>query len=369
MPDRRTWFLTSRSQEIESGKVMPQELIFEVRCPGTDLDDARMRAETLSASATPLISFAVNAFVDVPQAYVAYEASEGRSSRRFWQANIDRGAVGLAPAALLRAELLHALLDRARRSAESRRLGRAISHYHAALRNWTRAALPQALFHLYPALEALAPAAERAERRRLGLGDVRAHAIYREVDVTQENWKEVLLGWVRRDVICKGDKATYDTARKASNGLEHGSLDLPLIRTDAERVTPKLFEYVRGGILDLLDLDVDMRDRLAGMSPIDITPFRHGVAGVLTGNVADPTRLGADGEAYPRLDAHATIDDHTDLLGGGRTVTRHTTHVLQAAPGTLFTLLDQRMDIGLNSPAEFEFKMTGAATPDDGLIA
>ena len=42
----------------------------------------------MATSLAPLISFAINAFVDVPQAHLAYEASPERNSRRFWQRDV-----------------------------------------------------------------------------------------------------------------------------------------------------------------------------------------------------------------------------------------------------------------------------------------
>ena len=101
--------------------------------------------------------------------------------------------------------------------------------------------------HLYPALEALGPAVERVERERLGLADERGHASHRGVDVSQSNWKDVLLGWVRRDIICQGDMETYDAVRRLSDKLEDGALDMPLIREAAPGVTGTLFNYVRRG--------------------------------------------------------------------------------------------------------------------------
>jgi hypothetical protein len=219
--------LSTRYQEVGLPERLPQELILAVHCPGTSLDDAVARAGTLATSLVPLISFAVNAIVDLPMAHIAYEGSPGRTSRRYWQSDVALGVEVFRPARLLQSDLLFPLLQDVFRNPESNRLARAISQYHAALRNWTTAGQPLALAHLYPALEALGPAVERAERRRLGLADDRAHALHRGMDVDQNNWRGVLLGWVRRDVVCEGDKHTYDTARKATDGLEHGALDMP----------------------------------------------------------------------------------------------------------------------------------------------
>lgn len=63
--------LATRFQEIGLPNRLPQDLIFEVRCPGRDLDDAVALASGLATNLAPLISFVVNAFVDVPRAHVA----------------------------------------------------------------------------------------------------------------------------------------------------------------------------------------------------------------------------------------------------------------------------------------------------------
>jgi hypothetical protein len=355
--------LATRFQEIGLANRLPQDLIFEVRCPGTNLDDAVARGSTLATSLAPLISFAINAFVDVPQAHIAYEASPERSSRRFWQTDVQLGTHTLTPSQVVRSELLIPFLQAIFTSDEQQRLGVAISHYHAALRDWTTAGQPLALMHLYPALEALGGAVERAEQARLGLADKEAHALHRGVDVTKSNWREVLLGWVRRDVICKGDQPTYKAAYEASNGLEHGSLDMPSIRAVAQQVTPKLFGYVREGILDLLNLEADVRERLGKLRVLDVTPLHMTMKGVLTGDVADTDQLGFESDPYPRMDPQLTLDELTYQPDCRLTVSPRYTYTVRIAPGIQFTLSQTAVAIGLNEAAGFE--ATGPVVDED----
>lgn len=122
----------------------------------------------MATSLAPLISFAINAFVVVPQAHLAYEASPGRNSRRFWQRDVQLGIHSLTHTQIVRSDLLIPFLEAIFTSGEQKRLGVAISHYHAALRDWTTAGQPLALMHLYRPLRALGGAVERAERVRLG---------------------------------------------------------------------------------------------------------------------------------------------------------------------------------------------------------
>ena len=346
--------LATRFQEIGLANRLPQDLIFEVRCPGSNLDDAVARGSALATSLAPLISFAINAFVDVPQAHLAYEASPGRSSRRFWQTDVQLGTHTLTPTQIVRSDLLIPFLEAIFTSSEQQRLGVAISHYHAALRDWTTAGQPLALMHLYPALEALGGAVERAERARLDLADKKAHAVHLGIDITKSNWREVLLGWVRRDVICKRDQPTYKAAYEASNGLEHGNLDMPSIRTVARQVTPQLFGYVRDGVLDLLNLKADVRERLGKLPLLDVTPFHAEMKGVLTGEVADPTQLGFKGDPYPRMDPQLTLDELTYLPDGRLTMSPRNTYTVRIAPGVQFTAMETGLAIGLNDPDKFE---------------
>jgi hypothetical protein len=309
--------LATRFQEIGLPNRLPQDLIFEVRCPGRNLDDAVALGSGLATRLTPLISFVVNAFIDVPQAHLAYEASPERTSRRFWQADVQLGVPTFTPSAILRPDLLIPFLQAIFTSAYEARLGAAISQYHAALRDWTTAGQPLALMHLYPALEAIGEAVEQVERARLGLADKEAHARHRGVNVSDPNWNNVFLGGIRRDLICKGDNGTYRTARLASNGLEHGFVDMASVRRDAQQVTRKLFEYVRGGVLDLLHLDADVRDRLAKMTLLDITPLHAVMEGVMSGDVGDVDKLGFDGEPYPRMEPQVSSTRSTTSRMGG----------------------------------------------------
>ena len=155
-------------------------------------------------------------------------------------------------------------------------------------------------------------------------------------------------------MICKADQATYKAAYEASNGLEHGSLDMPSIRTVAQQVTPKLFGYVRGGVVDLINLDADVRDRLARMAMVDTTPFHAVMTGVLMGDVADADHLGFESDPYPRMDPETTIEDLTYLPDGRLTMTPSITYTMRIAPGIEFTGSEWAMAIGLNDPAGFE---------------
>jgi hypothetical protein len=128
---------------------------------------------------------------------------------------------------------------------------------------------------------------------------------------------------------------------------------MPWILEAAPRVTRQLFDYVRQGVLDLLNLETDVQDRLAGMSLIDVTPFEPSITGVLSGNVEDPDQLGFDGDPYPRMDWTTTIDDLEALHDGRLTIKPRHTFTARIASGAQFEPWKINVAVGLNDPAEF----------------
>jgi hypothetical protein len=219
--------LLTRYEQAALADPIARELIIEVRCHADDPEEAVSQAASLAANLVPLLSLAVNAHVPIPEPYLAYEIEPALERRRFWQAYAPLEQGLPRPSRILRKELLFPLLQATLSDIPERRVLRTVGQYPSALHHWSASGRSLALAHLYMALEALAPVAERAARERLGLDNARQHAIHRDVDVSRSNWHDVLLGFVRRDELCQGDKTSYDLARRASNGFEHGFMDLP----------------------------------------------------------------------------------------------------------------------------------------------
>lgn len=206
------------------------------------------------------------------------------------------------------------------------------------------------------ALEAMGPVAEQKQRHRLGLADQREHALRLGVDVSLNNWKEVLLGWVRRDVLCRGGKVTYDAARKASDGFEHGYMHLPAYRAVATEYGRTLLDYVRAGLLDLLDLPETVRSELASKRPLDVTPFWHEIKGELHGEVKDPDRMGESGQLYPYADWHTTLQDVRPLPNGHLTVSPTMTLTAHLSKGVQITYFSHRIGVGLSDVDLFDYQ-------------
>lgn len=251
----------------------------EVHLLAEGADAAIAAAGAVAEGVVALVSSAVNAFVSPPEPHLAYEVAPGLSRRRFWQREVELQRGVPRPRRQAKEALLFPLLGTFFRVPESDWLNRAVSQYHVALSQWTTRGRPLAMAHLYMALEALGPATERTERERLGLADKREHAAHRGVDLSLSNWEVVvLLGWVRRDVLCNGDRATYNAAKNAHNGFKHGFMPLPEYRAVVDEHMRALLDSVRVGLLGLLDLPDDIRGELAAKRPMDVSAVWQEIA-------------------------------------------------------------------------------------------
>ncbi len=355
--------LATRYEDAGLPALLPRELVLEVHLHAEDADAAVAAAGTVAGGVVALTSFVVNAFVSPPEPHLAYEDAPGLSRRRFWQREVELQHGVPRPRRLIKPELLFPLLEAFFRAPEFDRLSRAVSQYHVALSHWTTRGRPLAMAHLYMALEALGPVAERVERARLGLADKREHAAACGVDVSRSNWEQVVMGWVRRDVLCRGDKTGYDAARRASDGLEHGSMSMPDYRIAADLHTRALLDYVRIGLLNLLDLPDEVRSELVAKRPVDVSAVWQEIRGELLGAVQDPQKLGEGSAPYPYADWSTTLDDAHRTEDGRLRTSSRVTLVKHLAPGVLLDATYYGMAVGLNDADLFDYEPPTGTPP------
>ena len=158
----------TRQDDVGLGVPLPRELVFEVLLDAEDATVAISAAGSVAGGMVTFFSFAVNAFVSPPEPLLAYESAPGLDRRRYWQREVTLQTGVPRPSRRLDPTLLNPMLQAFFTSSEMPRLSRAVSQYQIALSHWTVSGRPLALAHLYMALEALGPVAERAERERLG---------------------------------------------------------------------------------------------------------------------------------------------------------------------------------------------------------
>ncbi|RZU33400.1 hypothetical protein BKA19_3122 [Blastococcus saxobsidens] len=152
---------------------------------------------------------------------------------------------------------------------------------------------------------------------------------------------------------------TYDAARKASDGFEHGFMKVPMYRAVAEEHGRTLLDYVRAGLLELLDLPETVRSELEAKRPLDVSPTWHEVRGELHGEVQDPHRMGEAGQPYPYVDWHTTLQDVRRLANGQLQITPTMTLIAHLSEGVQITYSSHRIGIGLSDADLFDYQAPG----------
>jgi len=105
-------------------------------------------------------------------------------------------------------------------------------------------------------------------------------------------------------VIFGNDVQTYNSAKKASDGLEHGFLEVNEITAQALKAADKTFHCIRRTVVGLLGVSDEVAEELLSIKPKDVQSTRKVVRGRLVGAAEDPA---AEGELYPILEWNSAI--------------------------------------------------------------
>lgn len=191
--------------------------------------------------------------------------------------------------------------------ADSGRVSRALRQYELALREWYIGGEWLALSHLWMAVEALTEAVLRKTLANRGIADKELAESLGVItnDPDRRRWPQILREQVRAQIIFAGDHDTYQTARTASDGLEHGYLDLNDVAAHALKSADKTFHHVRRSLIELLDLPSDVAAELMTIKPKDVQSLRKIIRGRLLGAAEDPAE---EGEMYPLVEWTSAID-------------------------------------------------------------
>lgn len=319
----------------EGGNEVPRELIVEVRGNAATIDDAIETFSRLARPVATIIGFVANVQVGPLEVHLAYDASPERDSREFAEVFIadERGPVSAGRR--VRPHLVETVWSAMMSDAlDIARLNRAMRHYELALRNWYIGGEWLALNHLWIAGENLTKAVVRATAAARGVTEealARSFGLATD-DPQRPRWKDLLGARVRQAIIFAGDDDTYQTAKSASDGLEHGIWELNRIAENAIRCTDKTFGYVRRSIIDLLGLDAQAATELMSIEPTDVESTRTIMRGRLVGSAADPA---AEGQLYPSLEWQSGIGSVT-REGTGHDVSRKDRFTVRAHPNVRF---------------------------------
>jgi hypothetical protein len=219
---------------------------------------------------------------------------------------------------LLNVPMTVALLQAQDIHPEQERLRRAMNHYALALDYWRFGQELLATEFLYIGMEALVKAAIREHCRRENVSETelaesfgiesRSYECAQCTQRASSQWRYEFESAVRRKLLFQGDIECFDAARKASDGLEHGFGRFVAIRSQARAARDRTAAYLRSAILDLLNIDETVRQKLLD-APFDqpIGPW-HITAYLWATLVGPDARLAAEGEQYPRFRREIAIE-------------------------------------------------------------
>ena len=287
---------------------VPRELVIEVKGRAGSLDEAGAKFSMIARPIANMIAFVANVRVGPIEAHLAFDSDPDRTERQFLEVFLPDERGGSAEGRIIRRHLLEvACPASASMPVDGPRVGRALRQYELALRQWYVGGEWLALSHLWIAVENLTEAALRRTKLELSKTD---EELARMLDVVTDDparprWQQIMREQVREQIIFDGDHDTYTTAKKASDGLEHGFLELDDVARRAIASADTTFTCVRRTIIDLLDLPREIGAELMEIKPKDVQSARKAIRGRLLGAAADPA---ADGQMYPLLEWASSID-------------------------------------------------------------
>lgn len=302
--------LLTRWENIGLAEPIPRELWTEVHGPADDIDDAIRIFPSLARPAAVALAFAANASVGTLEPHLVINSTEGRDSREFVEVFLPDKRGLPRQGRFVQVDHLERLITALFQSREAR-VSRALQQYELALRHWYIGGEFLCLAHLWMAVEALTPLVREQELTARGItveGLADAVGIRRAGRCAtcglNPKWRHDLDGWVRRHLVLGGDDELSAAARKASDGFEHGYLDLSAVHQTALKHAGDLFRHVRRVILEVLGIDGEAYDFLLAREPIDSASMRKIIRGRFTGTTGD---MAAPTQEYPSLRWESTV--------------------------------------------------------------
>jgi hypothetical protein len=290
---------------------VPRELVIEVKGHARSLDEATAQFSTIARMTASAVAFVANVRFGAVEAHLAFDSDPDRTERQFVEVFLPDKRGGVTEGRIIRRHLLEVACPAiGSMPVDGHRVGRALRQYELALREWYVGGEWLALSHLWIAVENLTEAVLRRTKLELSKNNEELAQMLDVVtdDPERPRWQQIMREQIREQIIFDGDHDTYTTAKKASDGLEHGFLELDEVARHAIASADTTFTCVRRTIIDLLDLPSDIAAEMMEIKPKDVQSTRKVIRGRLLGAAADPA---ADGQMYPVLEWSSSIDSVT----------------------------------------------------------
>lgn len=298
--------LTFQTRHIDVGldNPLPGDLWVDARGPTSSLEEAVTLFGKTAAGVMAAISFSTNAAIGDLEMELAFDNTPSISKRIFLQSMLPNERRIIHIRRIVNVAMTSSLMEAVNKHSEKERIIRAIGQYNLALRHWRWGHETLATAHLFMGIEALAKA---VVRYRQGTSELSDEDFAKELGIDLEKLDSCkslhaeIISAVRRKILFKGDNECHREAKKASDGFEHGFLPFGEIRDSAVKVRDKTASYLRESIIELLDLDQDIRSFHMDKSknkPLGNWPVVKYIRGHLVGESDD---LAAEGNEYPIL--------------------------------------------------------------------
>ena len=283
---------------------IPRELWIKLTGSAQSLDSAIKSFSIPALVLVPVIALSVNAPIDTPEVNIAYDNTQGKDGRDFFESFLpdEKGLIrqGRTVNTDATVDLLTALDNHPHQA----RLLRAINQYSVALLNWKPGREIIAGAHLYMGIDTLT---------KIALSNYCEEKGKSEIDLVKE-WgieKQELDSKVRERILFQGDTDCYKKAKKASDGFEHGYVPFPDIYTISTEIRDLTAYYLRSSIIDLI------RPKNSARSILLSTPFKHPlqsweITKQIKGRlISKSDKLAKEGQEYPYIKWNSEIKSIT----------------------------------------------------------
>lgn len=245
------------------GREVPHGLYVEARCFDTSLNSAIQRCGSAADAVAGILALSSNAYIEHLQLELAYDVSPGTSSREFFQALGEESWNIRAEPRYIAAPHANELITAVASSPGCDRILRAISHYREMLAHWSLEDQLLCVAYLYIAVENLVDVFLRRELKHKNMTPKELSVLYRLPKRDNKNQAQNdLRGFIRREFIFQGDKATYDKAKEVSDAYEHGYAEFLDLHHHAESIVIFSARYIREAIFSLINLRDEPRKAL-----------------------------------------------------------------------------------------------------------
>jgi hypothetical protein len=283
----------TRYPDRGDGVKVPGQMWVEIRGRGTRLDQFTDAAANAGNSLLSHIAIAGNTSIKSPAVELSYDCGPGDRDREYFQVYLPPEGNQPSQARLLNPSHVMDVIKAISAAPEAARIRRACEQYRLALDHWHRGNEILVMSHLWMAAEALTKAIERRLCEERGVVGREAIAASLGIGVRD------LDPYIRREGICRGDVATYEAMKRASDEFEHGFGEFDAIRERAGPVIVAFGHNLRRSIFEEIQLAPDvMADLLEGESkkPMTDRPVVQHLTGTLTG---PENGLAKEGSPYP----------------------------------------------------------------------